>query len=89
MTDMSREWELDGATHRTRDDARAQITKAKLGAHVASTELYLVALRADLYTWIGEIDVELARRAREQADAADREERCDCDGCQNDEEHES
>jgi len=57
--DLSREWELEDETHRTKDDARRQINKAKTGAHVAATEEYLRALRSELQHWIIEIEYEL------------------------------
>lgn len=65
MSNMSREWELDGETHRTADDAVRQLLKAKMGAHVAATDKYLVKLKSLLYEWVEEITVELDKRAED------------------------
>lgn len=59
---LPREWELEGQLHRTCDDARRQINKAKLGAHVAATDVYLESLKLDLQSWIKEIEKEQSGR---------------------------
>ncbi len=75
MASMStREWELDERTHRNADDSRAQITLAKVGAHVAATDDYLRCLRQELLSWVEEIETELFMRARAYEELNDSEE---------------
>lgn len=65
--DMNREWEVRrivGHTHRTVSDARLQVARAKVGAHVAATDDYLLALKYALLSWVDEIDSELASRIK-------------------------
>ncbi len=82
LNDFKREWELDGAKHRTRDDARAQINKSKMGSSVAASYDYMCALRSELANWINEIDAELTAHdsACRQSAEPDGEPPCDCGG---------
>jgi len=65
---FARERELDGATHRTADDACAQVARAKVGAHVAATDTYLHALLIELEEWAANVRSELARREEARAE---------------------
>lgn len=57
--DPSREWELDGETHRTRKDAYRQVMKARMSSLVAASPEYLENLVIFAREWIEEIQEEL------------------------------
>jgi len=61
--DMHREWELEGRTHRTRDDAVAQVNRGKTGSLVAATDTYLFQLAVELRKWLDEVNKEIAKRS--------------------------
>lgn len=62
MPDPHREWELQGKLHRSREDAYAQVYKARVGSTVAATNTYLNALRVFVRRWLEEIENELRKR---------------------------
>ena len=52
--------------NRTEQDAWRRYSESHMGAHVESTEAYLMALRGYLHQWLTEIDAEIDARAAKQ-----------------------
>lgn len=57
----SREWELEGEKHRSREDAFRQVLKARTSCFVAASPEYLENLIIFAHEWIGEIQAEIAK----------------------------
>lgn len=49
----------------TKNDAYLRVTYAKMGFLAKATDEFLMHLRSYLFTWIGEIDAEMARRIKQ------------------------